>query len=155
MTRLTELFNANNFIISHIPSFWAARIASSDEYEGSIIDHLISFASGEIKHRLNQLSAIGLMPAWLRRIVTFFSSPDVGDIQIVPPILFSDLSHLSSSLTAEHIGYCVQKGERAVWRRMTMVKMRCAIEFAIDELLAKSRQRVTSGLLASRVSIQM
>jgi hypothetical protein len=119
------------------------------------MDHLITFASGEIKHRLNQLSAIGLMPAWLRRLVTFFSSPEVGDVQIVPPILFTDLAHLSSSLNAEHIGYCVQKGERAVWRRMTMIRMRCAIEFAIDELLTKSRQRVTSGLLSSRVSLQI
>ena len=106
-------------------------------------------------HRLNQLSAIGLMPNWLRRLVTFFSSPSVGDILLTPPILFSDIAYVPSAGSAEFIGYCVQKGERAVWRRMTMVKMRCAIEFAIDELLNKSRQRVGSMIVNPRTSVMM
>jgi TAG lipase/lysophosphatidylethanolamine acyltransferase len=140
LARLTELFNANNFIISHIPSFWTASIAPRDEYESSLFGHLAAFVSDEVRHRINQLAAIGLLPDFAKRLVSFFTQPALGDLQIVPPILWRDLRHLTSSPTQDYVAYCVGKGERAVWRRLGAVRIRCAIEFAIDDVLRRLRR---------------
>lgn len=143
LSRLTELFNANHFIVSHVPSFWSAGPRTSHPTPGqSILSRVLRFISSEASHRISQLASIGLLPTSIERLARFVRPPALGDIQIVPRILFSDLGLLVNNPTPEFLQYCLVKGERAGWRRISAVWVRCAIEFEIDKALQRARAQL-------------
>ena len=63
--------------------------------------------------------------------------PKIGDVRISPVILFSDICHLFRNPNQAFIQYCIAKGERATWRRLSQLEVRCAIEFALHSLLLR------------------
>jgi predicted acylesterase/phospholipase RssA len=141
--RLTELFNANHFIVSHVPSFWSAGPRSSHPTPGqSFVSRLLRFISSEASHRMSQLASVGLLPSSIERLARFLRPPALGDIQIVPRIIFSDLGLLVNNPTPEFLNYSLLKGERAAWRRLSAVWIRCAIEFEIDRALQRARSQL-------------
>jgi TAG lipase/lysophosphatidylethanolamine acyltransferase len=136
--RLTELFNANNFIVSQVPSYLAWRPLRSERSHGPFLWRSISnLIIKEFSHRFNQLKEFGLVPQFILNIVSFLKAPMVGDIQISPAIYCSDIQYLFSNPDPEFVQYCIQKGEVAAWKRCSRVEMRCAIEFAIEDILKR------------------
>lgn len=141
LARLTELFNANHFIVSHVPSFWSPRLPSSLRVrQQSFLSQLWRFMSAEVEHRINQLTAVGLMPSPLSRLYRFLRLPELGDIEIVPEIAFRDLKWILGNPTPEFLDYCLLKGQRAAWSWMTPIWVRCAIEFEIERALSAVRK---------------
>lgn len=139
--RLTELFNANNFIVSQVPSYWSWRASKTDEYQKSLLGKLFQFAGKEFGHRLWQLRQVGLLPKTIARISEFFQTEWEGDVLIKPMIFCTDIAYVLSNPTPEFVRYCMQKGQSAVWRRISNCEIRCAIEFAADDVLAKLKKR--------------
>lgn len=136
VARLSELFNANNFIVSHVPSYFSFRM--TDEGLCMPLNFLSSIARWllhEIQHRLYQLKEIGLIPATLLRLEQVISAPDVGDIQISPTIWTSDLSYVFANPTRQFITECIRKGQHACWRKISQIEIRCAIEFELDRMI--------------------
>lgn len=139
--RLTELFNVNNFIVSQVPSYWSWRAGKTDVYKKSWYGELFRIIGREIRHRLWQIKEIGLLPQSLIRIEEFFETSWTGDILFKPIIFFSDIQYIFSNPTPQFIHYCIEKGEYSVWRRMTNLEIRCAIEFATEDALVKLNQQ--------------
>lgn len=141
LNRLTELFNANNYLVSHVPSYWSWQPASDDlSDERRWLLALAHFAETEITHRMDQLKTLGLLPSLINSLMDT-GRPFQGDVLITPAVYCSDIRHIVSNPTPEFIRLCVKRGERAVWRRMSQIEMRCAIEFAIDDILDQLRRR--------------
>jgi hypothetical protein len=77
------------------------------------------------------------MEKWEQYIVR----PQLGDVNIVPHLYFSEAFMLMRNPDARFIAYCVQKGERCAWRRLREVQMRCQIEFSLDAMIARRNKR--------------
>lgn len=135
--RLTELFNANNFIVSQVPSYLTWRPLRSEKYRGSILWTLSNLITEEVSHRFKQLQELGLIPQVLQNLVNFLKAPIVGDVQISPTIYCSDIQYLLSNPDPAFVQYCIHKGETAAWKRANQVEMRCAVEFAIEKILSR------------------
>lgn len=76
-----------------------------------------------------------MLPAFLSRIQKYFSTSLIGDIIIFPVIELSDLHFLFNNPTRELIKEAMLKGEKATWPFLNQIMVRCAIEFAIDDIL--------------------
>lgn len=139
--RLTELFNANNFIVSQVPSYLTWRPLRSERFRASFLGKLTDLVTQEVAHRFHQLRDLGLIPAVLLNVLNFLKAPMVGDVQVTPFIYFSDIKYIFSSPDPSFVQYCIHKGELAAWRRMTHIEMRCAIEFAIEEILDRLKTK--------------
>lgn len=133
--RLTELFNANNFIVSQVPSYLTWKPVRADSHHGSFLSTIASLLIGEVYHRFRQLKELGLIPNTLLNLLNLIQAPIVGDIQITPSIYCSDIRYLIANPSPDFVRYCIHKGEVATWRRLPQIQMRCAIESALLEIL--------------------
>lgn len=138
MKRLTEMFGVTNLIVSQVPSYFSVQAFNLDEYKTTWFGSLMKCFVAEIRHRLYQAAGLGLIPAPLLALQRFLRPPDVGDIRISPIIFFSDVRHLARSPSPAFIEYCIAKGERAAWRKLTQLQARCAIEFTMQSLLLRT-----------------
>ena len=146
VSRLSELFNVNNFIVSHVPSYFSLNNRKSlrNWSPFSFVTFALTWLFEEIQHRLSQLKALGLIPVRLQRLEQVITAPTVGDIQISPLITISDLKYLFTNPTPEFLRYCIFKGEQACWRNVSQIEIRCAIESELDRMiqLLKSQRRL-------------
>lgn len=141
LARLTELFNANNFIVSHVPSLWSARLSAFDPASAShsLVAKVEDLVAAEVAHRAAQLAAIGLLPRSLARLSQMAKPTDLGDVRMRPTITVRDLKHMLASPTPAFLQYCLLKGQRAAWYKMTAVRVRCAIEAEIEKAIRQLR----------------
>ncbi len=138
------MFNVNNFIVSHVPSYFSISHISE---RPRFLFCFLKWAYLETKHRFFQLRELGLIPQYFMRLISVFSTPQVGDIQIAPKIWNSDFAYILSNPTPEFIRYCIGKGQHATWQHMTQVHVRCAIEFELERMISalksqRSRNKV-------------
>jgi hypothetical protein len=138
------MFNVNNFIVSHVPGYFSI---SHVRERPRFLFCILKWMYLELKHRLFQLRELGFIPQSFLRLMTVFSTPRVGDIQISPQIWNSDLAYILSNPTREFIRYCIGKGQHATWQHMTHVHVRCAIEFELERMISalksqRSRNKV-------------
>lgn len=133
--RLTELFNANNFIVSQVPSYLTWKPFRTDARHGSLLATVGSLLVDEVYHRFRQLKELGLIPNTVLNILNLIQAPIVGNVQITPSIYCSDIQYLIANPSPAFIRYCIHKGEVATWKRLPQIQMRCAIEFALLEIL--------------------
>ena len=137
ITRLTELFGVTNLIVSQVPSFFSFQAFNLDEYKSTWFGTIMKCVMGEVAHRLHQAAGIGLIPRQLLALQHILRMPKIGDVRISPVILFSDICHVFRNPNQAFIQYCIAKGERATWRRLSQLEVRCAIEFALHSLLLR------------------
>lgn len=161
--RLTELFNANNFIVSQVPSYLSLRgvprFLFSRKYHISddqppksddwlsyslmpifrLVTAVASTLGSEFVHRFSQLKDLGLLPSSILSISSLLQAPIVGDVLITPAIFCRDIQHLFTNPTTDFIEYCKQKGQVATWRRLAHIKMRCIVEFTLERILSELR----------------
>lgn len=137
VSRLSELFNVNNFIVSHVPSYFSLKGHKSRRSWSpfTFLNNLLSWLFEEFQHRLSQLKALGLIPIPLQRLEQVITAPTVGDIQISPIISRSDLKYLFTNPSPEFLRYCIFKGEQACWRNISQIEIRCAIESELDRMI--------------------
>lgn len=146
VSRLSELFNVNNFIVSHVPSYFSLKNQKSSLRTWSpftFFNNLLNWIFEEFQHRLSQLKALGLIPVPLQRLEQVITAPTVGDIQISPIISRSDIKYLFTNPSPEFLRYCIFKGEQACWRNISQIEIRCAIESELDRMiqLLKSQRK--------------
>lgn len=157
MTRLSEMFNVNHFIVSqvnpHVTPFLAKddHLSPSDKLERVKQDSrddfdwlftLTSLARDEALHRLHFLSEVGFMPNLVTKFQAILSQKYSGDINILPEISMNDLPRLLANPTSEFMLRSCLLGERATWPKLSRVRDRCAIELALDRAVHRLRARV-------------
>jgi TAG lipase/lysophosphatidylethanolamine acyltransferase len=140
VSRLSELFNVNNFIVSHVPSYFSWKFAAhSDSTTRAWLSRLWNWLCRELRHRLYQLKRIGLIPSSLQRLGDMVSTPGVGDVRIEPTIWTSDILYILANPSPRFVAYCLHKGQQAAWRHLSQINVRCTIEFEIEKAIQQVR----------------
>lgn len=154
MARIAQLFNVNHFIVSqarpylipflrsdmHGPSLVYAR-----HRQAQVTDNLIRIVGLEIRHRLKQLDALGLLPVSIRRFLVDLEMPG-PTMLLVPKVTMGDFTRLLDTPTRENLDYWIDRGERSVWPAVTALKVRCAVEYEIDRAYQRARSLKAGGL---------
>ncbi|KAI1331406.1 acyl transferase/acyl hydrolase/lysophospholipase [Xylariaceae sp. FL0255] len=155
MTRLSEMFNVNHFIVSqvnpHVVPFLAkddARPAVYDhrtivyEEESDWLHTMTSLAKSEALHRMQLMAELGVFPNLVGKLRSILSQKYSGDINIIPAIGVLDLPNILKNPTVDFMTRSCLLGERATWPKLSRIRDRCAIELALDHAVHDLRARV-------------
>lgn len=157
MTRLSEMFNVNHFIVSqvnpHVVPFLAkddhlspeAKFRRSQQQVTNETDWLNTFTSlakDEALHRLQFMAEMGILPNLMTKCQSVLSQKYSGDITILPEMGINELPRLLVNPSADFMLRCCLAGERATWPKLSRVRDRCAIELALDNAVHRLRTRV-------------
>ncbi|EGV65532.1 hypothetical protein CANTEDRAFT_97282 [Yamadazyma tenuis ATCC 10573] len=116
----------------------------------TVVKHMKNVFGMEVKHRLEVINKLGLLPDTIKRLVIDEkpSNPQslasIREITIVPELryLVKDFGRVFDvHKTMENIPYWVLVGERSVWPLFPLIWSRCAIEFALDDLYNIHRKK--------------
>ena len=156
MTRLSEMFNVNHFIISqvnpHVVPFLSkndylspdsperpdARMSDEVDWIGTVT----ALAKEEALHRLQFIAELGIWPNLATKFRSILSQKYSGDITILPDMNLQDLPRLLANPTIDFMHRSSLAGERATWPKLSRVRDRCAIELALDRAVHRLRARV-------------
>jgi TAG lipase/lysophosphatidylethanolamine acyltransferase len=128
--RLSELFNVNHFIVSQANPLVAPFVHTSVQPEQQRFIHkFYKLIAYEVKHRMKQMDAVGLLPSFLQAMLTEKYS---GNITIAPQLTLKDFNQLMSNPTHASLEYWIRKGEQSTWPLISLLHNRCAIELALD-----------------------
>ncbi|KAI0976853.1 acyl transferase/acyl hydrolase/lysophospholipase [Xylaria arbuscula] len=156
MTRLSEMFNVNHFIVSqvnpHVVPFLVkddlpcASIHGPDsagyKEESDWLHTLTSLAKSEALHRMQVMAEIGVFPNLVGKLRSILSQKYSGDINIIPAVGVFDLPNILRNPTTEFMNRSCLLGERATWPKLARIWDRCAIELALDRAVHALRARV-------------
>ncbi|KAF7170174.1 hypothetical protein CNMCM5623_002689 [Aspergillus felis] len=151
MTRLSEMFNVNHFIVSQVnphvvpflpkddgPNHGPMQTSSSPGWLHAVT-HL---AKDEILHRMTVLSDLGIFPTSLTKAASIMNQKYYGDINIYPEILYANFPRILKNPTTEFMLQACLSGERATWPKLGRIRNHCAIELALDTAIQRMRVRV-------------
>ncbi|KAK2761366.1 hypothetical protein FQN54_001888 [Arachnomyces sp. PD_36] len=164
MTRLSEMFNVNHFIVSQVNPHVIPFIYKEEEYKvsdpgsQSLLSsrwfHTISgLARDEALFRMNVLSDLGFFPNTLTKMISIMSQKYSGDINILPEISYTDFPRMLKNPTTDFMRNACLSGERATWPKLGRVRNHCAIELALDSAVQTMRARVAFS--PSQVDLRM
>lgn len=152
MTRLSEMFNVNHFIVSqvnpHVVPFLPKEIGpQNDGSDGSSIipkwmNTMTHLAKDEMLHRMNVLSELGVFPTSMTKFASIVNQKYHGDINIYPELISSNFPRLLENPTTEFMMAACLSGERATWPRLSRIRNHCAIELALDSAIQHMRAKV-------------
>ncbi|KAI2638347.1 acyl transferase/acyl hydrolase/lysophospholipase [Xylaria nigripes] len=155
MTKLSEMFNVNHFIVSqvnpHVVPFLAKDEAPclSDDRDSAVYKEepdwlytITSLAKTEALHRMQLMAEIGVFPNLVTKLRSILSQKYSGDINILPAIGILDLPQILRNPTAEFMTRSCLLGERATWPKLARIRDRCAIELALDRAVHSLRASV-------------
>jgi TAG lipase/lysophosphatidylethanolamine acyltransferase len=152
LSRIAELFNVNHFIVSQARPYIAPFLRSDLEHRPPTAGHAVAGGSWnltapllrllalELHHRLNQLDALGVLPAPVRRLL-IDESIHGPSLTLVPELAPADLLRLLEHPTHERLQYWILRGERSVWPAVGALKVRCAVEVELDRGYQVVRRR--------------
>ncbi|CAG8233906.1 unnamed protein product [Penicillium salamii] len=163
MTRLSEMFNVNHFIVSqvnpHVVPFLPKETGPRNEADdgSSFVPRWMStmthLAKDEVLHRMNVLSELGVFPTSMTKFVSIVNQKYHGDINIYPELNSSNFPRLLENPTTEFMLSACLSGERATWPRLSRMRNHCAIELALDRAVQQMRARVAFS--PSQVDLRM
>lgn len=152
MTRLSEMFNVNHFIVSqvnpHVVPFLPKETGPQTETDvgSSFVPRWMStmthLAKDEVLHRMNVLSELGVFPTSMTKFASIVNQKYHGDINIYPELTSSNFPRLLENPTTEFMLSACLSGERATWPRLSRMRNHCAIELALDSAVQQMRARV-------------
>ncbi|KAJ5610566.1 hypothetical protein N7510_007285 [Penicillium lagena] len=152
MTRLSEMFNVNHFIVSqvnpHIVPFLPKEggpMNPAEEAHSAIprlVNTMTHLAKDEVLHRMSVLSELGIFPNSLTKFSSIMKQKYIGDINIYPELISSNFPRLLENPTTEFMLQACLSGERATWPRLSRIRNHCAIELALDSAIQQMRARV-------------
>ena len=96
--------------------------------------------TAEIRHRLRQLDYLGLLPQTFGRLLIEETIPG-PNLTLVPDISLEDFAQLLQGPSKESLVNWILKGERGTWPAISALKVRCAIEIALDKSYQIVRRR--------------
>ena len=153
MTRLSEMFNVNHFIVSQVnphvvPFLEKEEEIIAAEVQGTAfsagphwMSSVASLAKGEVLHRLQVLADIGIFPTYVTKLRGLLSQRYSGDINIFPAISYADFPRVLSNPTTEYMLGCLLTGQRATWPKLSRIQNHVAIELALDSVIQKVKAR--------------
>uniref|UniRef100_A0A1D1Z9S9 Triacylglycerol lipase SDP1 n=1 Tax=Anthurium amnicola TaxID=1678845 RepID=A0A1D1Z9S9_9ARAE len=133
LTRISELFNVNHFIVSQANPYIAPFMAN-EQFGSNILMKCGNLLSSEFRHRISQLIHIGLLTKSFRGLIDEKVS---GNVTIVPYLTISDFKTLLSNPSYTSLDYWILKGEQSTWPMLALIKNRCMIELALDRISLK------------------
>ncbi|KAI1823022.1 acyl transferase/acyl hydrolase/lysophospholipase [Xylaria intraflava] len=155
MTRLSEMFNVNHFIVSQVnphvvpflvkdetPRLSNDRHSAVYKEEADWLYTMTSLAKNEVLHRMQFMAELGVFPNLVTKLRSILSQKYSGDINILPAIGVLDLSKILRNPTAEFMTRSCLVGERATWPKLSRIRDRCAIELALDRAVHSLRASV-------------
>jgi TAG lipase/steryl ester hydrolase/phospholipase A2/LPA acyltransferase len=156
MTRLSELFNVNHFIVSQVNPHVSPFLPREDYAPVDQVDRpwlsyredlewlytITSLAKEEALHRLHFMAELGIMPNLVTKFQSILSQKYSGDINILPEISMQDLPRLLANPSTEFMQRTCLIGERATWPKLSRIRDQCAIELALDRAVHRLRTRV-------------
>lgn len=152
MTRLSEMFNVNHFIVSqvnpHVVPFLPKEDGpSKDPEQGSSfiprwMNTMTHLAKDEVLHRMTVLSELGVFPTSMTKAASIMNQKYSGDINIYPELISSNFPRILENPTTEFMLQACLSGERATWPRLSRIRNACAIELALDRAVQQMRARV-------------
>ncbi|KAH7078442.1 acyl transferase/acyl hydrolase/lysophospholipase [Paraphoma chrysanthemicola] len=158
MTRLSEMFNVNHFIVSqvnpHVVPFLTkdGKMVTAEESRqppalpvaSSWLKEGLNLASGELVHRMQVLVDMGVFPSLVTKLTSVLSQRYYGDINIFPQISMVDFPRVLSNPTPEYMIGCMQAGQRATWPKLSRINNHVCIELALDKAVHELEARVIS-----------
>ncbi|KAJ5949128.1 hypothetical protein N7454_000712 [Penicillium verhagenii] len=152
MTRLSEMFNVNHFIVSqvnpHVVPFLAKEDGPTKELQQGLsfvprwVNTMTHLAKDEVLHRMNVLLELGVFPTSLTKVAAIVNQKYSGDINIYPELISSNFPRILENPTTEFMLEACLSGERATWPRLSRLRNHCAIELALDQAIQQMRARV-------------
>ncbi|SPO06122.1 related to TGL4 - triacylglycerol lipase [Cephalotrichum gorgonifer] len=160
ITRLSEMFNVNHFIVSqvnpHVVPFLAKEENIKPYIHSDSVAHgqrkpgkgaawlstMTSLARDEALHRLHFLAELGIAPNLATKLQSVLSQRYSGDINILPEIAMQDIPRILVNPTSDFMLRTCLAGERATWPKISRIRDRCAIELALDRAVLSLRARV-------------
>lgn len=152
MTRLSEMFNVNHFIVSqvnpHVVPFLPKEDGpkSASEQGSSFVPRWLNtmthLAKDEVLHRMTVLSELGVFPTSMTKMASIVNQKYSGDINIYPELMSSNFPRILENPTTEFMLEACLGGERATWPRLSRIRNHCAIELALDGAIQQMRARV-------------
>jgi len=147
ITRLSEMFNVNHFIVSQVNPHVAPFMTKSDVQPPSSRSKswgatLVSLATAEVVHRMSVVSELGILRTPLTKVRSILSQKYTGDITILPEIPYRDFDRMLKNPTPEFMLRASLCGESATWPHMSRIRNHCAVELALDTAIYMLRTRV-------------
>ncbi|KAI9103145.1 acyl transferase/acyl hydrolase/lysophospholipase [Phlyctochytrium arcticum] len=143
MTRISEMFGVNHFIVCQINPHVVPFISNNPAPSlfTRTVKKFASLVRSEVQHRFSQMSDLGVSSSLVYRMRTILSQRYTGDITIVPWVRYVDYLRLLGNPDPEMYIYCSNLGERATWPQISLLRNRCQIELCIDNMLYRLRIR--------------
>ncbi|KAI9291634.1 hypothetical protein K502DRAFT_326188 [Neoconidiobolus thromboides FSU 785] len=130
ISRLSELFNVNHFIVSQASPYIAPFITKGFQLQDdSFTSRIRNVIVSELLHRAQQLDHFGLLPRLLRGVVDQTFS---GDVTIFPSVSLTDYNNLFSNPTPELVHYWALKGMQSTFPMMELIRNRCEVELIVE-----------------------
>jgi len=150
MTRLSEQFNVNHFIVSqvnpHVIPVLNLKQALSKLTRNSFLEIFYFLISSEVSHRLKQISELGLIPSFFARVAYWvrmiLSQGYQGDITVFPPLRMKDFLNIMTNPSEEEVLRKISVTQRAAWANLSIVEMHCRTEKQIDTILYQLRVKM-------------
>lgn len=138
-TRLAELFNVNNYVVSITRPYFAPFLLSDSKYRGQpkLWRRVISLASVSTQYRIGQLAEWGIISPWLKSIFIDEMIPKGFQVNIVPEsdsLIHDVLLALDTVNIWQKVKKWIDLGERSVWPNMSLIWARTKIEYTLDEI---------------------
>lgn len=151
MTRLSEMFNVNHFIVSqvnpHVVPFLPKSIDPNETKNPSRtlswFNSATQLAKDELLHRMMVMAEMGIFPTSLSKAISIVNQKYSGDINIYPDVPYNHFPLILKNPTTEFMLEACLSGERATWPKIREIRNHCAIELALDSAIQKLRTRVT------------
>ena len=168
LQRVAQLFNVNHFVVSQSRPYLVPFLRPSmrpPDMRGAAATALARFrhyvvarAGHGLRHRLQQLAALGSLPGPLRRLLLDEALPGAPHhLLLVPQVPWGDYGRLLDAPTPTSLRYWIRKGEKSVWPAVAALKIRCSVELAIRDAVeahhlseAERRKRSALGLAKMR-----
>jgi len=99
----------------------------------------------EVRHRLQQLDTLRLLPTSIRRFLVDESVPGTS-MTLVPEVTAGDFIRLLETPTRNTLDYWILRGERSVWPAVAALRIRCAVETELDRAYQQARRLRAGGL---------
>lgn len=126
---LGVLFNATNFIVSQANIFmipFITRGTHRRHTSGYVFLRIVNMISGvivsEFKHRIQQLTSMGIMPNKLGLWANLVVQEYTGDINIVPEVRFRDIIELFNNPSAESLQEWCRRSRNTTFSYVRQIK---------------------------------
>ncbi|PLB44041.1 hypothetical protein P170DRAFT_514325 [Aspergillus steynii IBT 23096] len=147
LSRIAELFNVNHFIISQARPYLVPFLSSESELldqrpvgRWNFTRTPMRLVVAEFRHRLKQLSFLGLLPQWIGRLLIEETIPGPS-LTLVPDLSWGDFTKLFENPTKESLDHWILKGEKGLWPAVSALWVRCVVEVELDKGYQVVRRR--------------